>query len=80
MRTTITLDEDVVERVREHMRANNHGFKDTINDLIRKGLSFSAPATRRPFRVKARPLGLKPGLSLDNIEELLDQVEGTARP
>jgi len=80
MRTTITLDEDVMERVREQMRANNHGFKDTINDLIRKGLSLSVPAPRNPFRVKARALGLKPGLSLDNIEDLLDQVEGPHRP
>ena len=80
MRTTITLDEDVVERVREQMRATNHGFKDTINDLIRKGLSLSTPVARSPFRVKSRALGLKPGLSLDNVEELLDQVEGTHRP
>jgi hypothetical protein len=80
MRTTITLDEDVAERVREHMRANNRGFKEAINDLIRKGLSFSAPTARSPFRAQARALGLKPGLSLDNIEELLDQVEGTHRP
>ena len=80
MRTTITLEEDVAERIREHMRASKQGFKETVNDLIRKGLSFSAPSTRRPFQVKARPLGLRPGLSLDNIEDLLDQVEGNLRP
>ena len=79
MRTTITLDNDVADRVREHMRTNGQGFKETINDLIRKGLSFSPPSTRHPFQVKARALGLKPGLSLDNIEELLDQVEGAKR-
>jgi len=34
-------------------------------------------APRQPFRVGARDLGrLKPGLSLDNIAELVEQLEG----
>ena len=29
----------------------------------------------KPFVVQEQPLGLKPGLSYEDIEELLDQVE-----
>jgi hypothetical protein len=36
-----------------------------------------ASASRRAFKIKARDLGnLRPGLSLDNIAELIEQVEG----
>ncbi len=34
----------------------------------------AAPA--KPFRVRARSLGLRPGLNLDNTAELLEIVEG----
>lgn len=30
----------------------------------------------KPFRVRARSLGLRPGLNLDNTTELLEIVEG----
>ncbi|MBI3929950.1 MAG: hypothetical protein HY319_30705 [Armatimonadetes bacterium] len=80
MRTTITLDSDVAERIRQRMRETDKSFKETVNELIRKGLAFGSAPPRKPFRVKTRGLGLKPGLSLDNVEELLDQVEGPARP
>lgn len=79
MRTTITLDPDVAERIKKHMRDSQTGFKEAINDLLRKGLAFSAPSARPVFQVKARALGLKPGLSLHSVEDLLDQVEGGQR-
>jgi hypothetical protein len=30
------------------------------------------------FRVQARDLGLRPGLQLDNVTELLEQIDGPA--
>jgi hypothetical protein len=35
-------------------------------------------ARRQPFKITVRDLGdLKPGLSLDNVVDLIEQVEGT---
>lgn len=31
---------------------------------------------REAFRVKARPMGLRPGLNLDCVSDLIEQVEG----
>jgi hypothetical protein len=40
--------------------------------------SQRAGARLQPFKVAVRDLGnLKPGLSLDNVAELLEQVEGS---
>ena len=33
----------------------------------------------KPFQVTPRSLGLPPGLNYDNVEELLDAVEGADR-
>ena len=36
----------------------------------------SAKATTKPFFVQPRPLGLPPGLNYDNVEELIEALEG----
>ena len=80
IRTTITLDEDVVERVKQESRQRGDSFKDTLNNLLRLALSVEkAPAERKPFKVqpfRAKPV---PGLNYDNVAELLDYAEGEDR-
>ena len=78
MRTTLTLDEDVAAKIKSLARRSGETFRQVVNDTLRRGLARpSAPRAREPFIVKARDLGsLRPGLSLDNIGQLLEQVEG----
>ena len=78
MRTTLTLDEDVAAKLKSLARRSGRAFRDVVNETLRHGLARStAKAPRRSFKVKVRDLGrLRPGLSLDNIAALLDQVEG----
>jgi hypothetical protein len=33
------------------------------------------PKRQRLNKTKARPLGVRPGINLDNIQELIDQLE-----
>ncbi|HWC99622.1 MAG TPA: hypothetical protein VG456_22835 [Candidatus Sulfopaludibacter sp.] len=77
IRTTVTLDEDVLERVKAESRNRGASFRDTLNDLLRLALvtQSEAPA-RKPFKVRGHHMGLRPGLSYDNIEELLEYAEG----
>jgi plasmid stability protein len=78
MRTTLTLEEDVAAKLKAEARRSGRSFRDVVNDTLRRGLaSRRASARRQPFKAAVRDLGgLKPGLSLDNIAELLEQVEG----
>lgn len=76
MRTTLTLDDDVAAKLKAESRRAGRPFRDVVNDMLRRGLASQRAASRKPFKVKARDLGLKPGLSLDNVAELLEQVEG----
>jgi hypothetical protein len=79
MRTTLTLDEDVAAKLKAEMRRSGKSFRDVVNDTLRHGLVEKRLASRRrSFKVEARDLGnLRPGLSLDNVGELLEQIEGS---
>lgn len=79
MRTTLTLDDDVAAKLTAEARKGGRPFKDVVNETLRRGLmSRAAAAPRARFRVQARDLGeLRPGLSLDNIGELVEQAEGS---
>ena len=80
MRTTITLDDDVAEKLRlEMQRRRTNNFRETVNEVLRRGLlarrEFGAV---KPFKVRARRLGNQVGLNYDNIGELLEQLEGAS--
>jgi hypothetical protein len=79
MRTTITLDDDVVEGLKAETAHSGKSFKETVNRVIRRGLLARSTASAGANLHEGRQLGLRPGLELDNIEELLDQVEGPTR-
>ena len=78
MRTTLTLDDDVAAKLKGEARRAGRSFREIVNETLRRGLAMRrSTAKRQPFRVEARDLGdLKPGLSLDNIADLIEQVEG----
>ena len=78
MRTTITLDEDVAAKLTSLARRTGRAFRDVVNDTLRRGLARPPPSTpREPFTVKTRDMGrLRPGLTLDSVENLLEQTEG----
>jgi hypothetical protein len=78
MRTTLTLDDDVAVKLKTESQRAGRPFREIVNETLRRGLeSRRAISQRGAFKVTARDLGnLKPGLSLDNIAELIEQVEG----
>jgi hypothetical protein len=75
------LDDDVAAKLKTEAQRAGRPCREIVNETLRRGLeSQRATARRRAFKVTARDLGnLKPGLSLDNIAELIEQVEGPLR-
>jgi hypothetical protein len=77
VRTTLTLDDDVAAKLRAEARQSGEPFKQIVNRALRLGLKAQTPAKALPpFKVKTRDLGLRPGFDFDNIEELLEKIEG----
>jgi hypothetical protein len=76
IRTTVTLDDDVLERVKRESRSRGASFRDTLNDLLRTALSLQHQPRRRTLKIKPVPMGRRPGLNYDSIEALLGYGEG----
>ena len=81
MPTKLTLDPDVVAKARQGAIRMRKPFKEVINAALRVGLDeLLAPPAAKPYVTKARPLGLRPGFSYDNVSELLAAAEGEDHP
>jgi hypothetical protein len=77
VRTTLTLDEDVAAKLKAEARKTGRPFKETVNACLRAGLSLRKPVrTARVFRVRPYDMGLQPGVNLDKVSTLLDEIEG----
>ena len=77
VRTTLTIDDDVLERARTLSAKLRTPFKTVINEALRSGLDdVERPAKQKPYKTEPHEMGLKSGRNLDNIQELLAQIEG----
>ena len=77
IKTTVTLDEDVLERLKRESRARGISLRETLNELLRTALVAKANrGPRRAFRVKAYHTGYRSGLPHDNPAALIEHAEG----
>lgn len=74
-RTTLTLDDDVAARLERVARRSGRPYRVVVNEALRRGLD-AAPIELEPFHVDARPMGVRPGIGLDDISGLLDLLDG----
>ena len=76
IRTTVTLDEDVVERVKEESRSHGVPFRETLNNLLRAALTEGRQGKPRELSIEPHHGGYYPGLNYDCTESLLEHAEG----
>jgi hypothetical protein len=76
VRTTLSIDDDVAHLLNREIRRSGVSFKEGVNHYLRLGLMASKHPVKKPFVVTPRPLGLPPGLNYDNVEELIEFLEG----
>lgn len=80
MRTTITLDDDVMTTVKEEMRSDNgKTFKEAVNELIRRGGLFRKNQNGKRARRKlpSFDMGSFEHLNYDKPRDLIEELEGT---
>lgn len=77
MRTTLTLDDDLARELKDLARVSDRSFKEVVNQTLRKGLSVGdKPATDLPpFEVKPHSSAFRPGIDLEKLNQLYDQLE-----
>lgn len=76
MRTTLTLEPDVAKRLRMEMRRTGKSLKAAVNEALRLGLGLGGKAPKVPrFQVETHAFGFKPGVDLDRLNQLVDELE-----
>ena len=77
MRTTLSIDDDVMDRARALATILRTPFRTVVNEALRAGLDqVEQPAKHRHYKTKPHAMGLRPGRNINNIQELLAQIEG----
>lgn len=81
MRTTLTLDDDVVALLRRELKSSGASLKQVVNEALRRMLvpTGKPEKKRRPFRTPTVDLGPSLIGNLDNVSEVLDFLEGPTR-
>ena len=76
MRTTLTLDDDIADSLKELARLLNKPFKQVVNDALRRGISPSIGEEPAPeYRVVPNRSGLTQGVDPLKLNQLNDQIE-----
>ena len=75
MRTTLTLDDDLAEALKERAKLLDVPFNQVVNDTLRRGLAPEDPEDRPVFRVRPLRSGFRPGIDPLKLNQLNDQLE-----
>jgi hypothetical protein len=78
MRTSLSLDDDLVRLLDEESRRSGTSFEDMGNYFLRLGLTAAKNEVRDPLAPASGKIGLVGDKSYDDIEALLDDLEDPA--
>lgn len=81
IRTTVTLDKDVTQRLKQYSKSRGKSFRETLNELLRSALlNAEIQPKRRKLRIKPHHGGYYPGLNYDCAGGLLEYLEEQDHP
>ena len=76
MRTTLSIDDDLMDRLKREAKRSRVAFKTAVNQALRLGLDRMQPSGgRRAFRQRTFRMGYPPGSHLDKALQLAARLE-----
>jgi hypothetical protein len=75
MRTTLTIDEELAERIRNEVALGKRSLKAVINDALRRGLGLEPAKRTKPYRLNAHSSEFAPGVDPGRLNQLVDELE-----
>ena len=75
MRTTLTLDPDVAQKLKARTSEEKSTLKEVVNQALRRGLSAPDRGRKKPFRVTPHSMGIRPGIDIHKLTQLADELE-----
>lgn len=76
VRTTLTLDPDVADRLQREVRRSGKSIEIVVNEALRIGLGAEEkPRSPSHFRICAFVDGFQPDIDLERMNQLADEME-----
>jgi hypothetical protein len=76
VRTTLTLDDDVADKLKRLAEQRRVPFRQVVNDLLRRALSGQGPRRRpEPFQVETFTSAFRAGVDPQRLNQLVDELE-----
>lgn len=75
MRTTLTLEADLAKKLKELAHRRGQSFKQTLNEVVRRGLAAQASRSASRYTVTPHRGGFRPGIDPGKLNQLVDQLE-----
>jgi hypothetical protein len=77
MRTTIAIDDEIMEKLREIAFRRHISLRRVIDETLRLGLGPTSKdrVRRRPFRVVPFRSEFRPGVDPERLNQLADELE-----
>jgi predicted DNA-binding ribbon-helix-helix protein len=79
MRTTLTLDDDLAEKLKQLSEKRRLPFRQVLNEMLRRGL-MGQTGQKRPVALKIDTFSsaLRPGVDPLKLNQLIDDLEADA--
>jgi hypothetical protein len=77
MRTTVAIDDDLFEKLRDAAAKRREPFSRIVNEMLRRGLSGQHPRPSRKARFRVEPFdsAFRPGVDPLRLNQLVDDLE-----
>jgi hypothetical protein len=75
MRTTLTIDPEIAERLREEVALGKRPLKVIVNEALRRGLGLEEVKPAGSYRVQAHSSRFLPGVDPGSLNQLADELE-----
>ena len=80
MRTTLTIDDNILKSLRKMAQESDRSFKDVVNEVLVRGLSATERGDQvEPYRLVPASMGAaQPAVDLNKALQLGDALEDQA--
>jgi len=76
MRTTLTITDELMDRLKREAKRSRLPFKAVVNEALRLGVDrLRPPARRRAFRQRTFRMGYPPGTQLDKALQVAARLD-----
>jgi hypothetical protein len=76
VRTTLTIDDELMKEIREEAHTKGLPVKEVVNRALRAGLrEYNRPKSAKPYKCRTFSLGYPPLADLDRALDLAERLE-----